>query len=159
MYYATIQSPLGALLLAWKGRGLTRVSFLEGSKAIEPDSGWTAVPDPAFGARRQFDSYFAGDLKYFDLPLAACGTAFQQHVWRELTRIPFAETASYGQIARRVGRPKASRAVGAANRNNPLPIVVPCHRVVGSDGSLTGYSGGVEIKEFLLAHEAGCAAR
>ncbi|MCY3760162.1 MAG: methylated-DNA--[protein]-cysteine S-methyltransferase [Gemmatimonadetes bacterium] len=159
MYCATIESPLGALLLAWTESGLTRVSFLEGSKAIEPDSGWTPAPDPAFGARRQLDSYFAGDLNQFDLPLAPCGTAFQQHVWRELARIPFARTASYGEIARRVGRPKASRAVGAANGNNPLPIIVPCHRVVGSDGSLTGYSGGVEIKEFLLAHEARCAAR
>ena len=158
MYCATIESPLGALLLAWTESGLTRVSFLEGSKAIEPDSGWTAAPDPAFGARRQLDSYFAGELKQFDLPLAPCGTAFQQQVWRELARIPFAATASYGEIARRVGRPKASRAVGAANGNNPLPIIVPCHRVVGSDGSLTGYSGGVEIKEFLLAHEARCAA-
>ncbi len=159
MRYATIESPLGALLLAWKERGLTRVSFLDGSKAIEPASDWMAASEPAFGARAQLDSYFAGSLTQFDLPLAPSGTAFQQAVWSELTRVPFAETASYGKIARRVGRPKASRAVGAASGNNPLPIIVPCHRAVGSDGSLTGYSGGMEIKEFLLAHEARCAAR
>ena len=159
VYYAIIESPLGGLLLAWKEKGLTRVSFLEGSKAIEPGTCWAAAPEPAFGAGAQLQSYFAGDLEKFDLPLAPRGTAFQQEIWRELTRIPFAGTASYGEIARRVGRPGASRAVGAANGKNPLPIVVPCHRVVGSDGSLTGYSGGIEIKDYLLTHEARYASR
>ena len=149
------KSPLGGLLLAWKEKGLTWVSFLEGSKAIEPGSGWVAAAEPAFGAGAQLQSYFSGDLEKFDLPLAPRGTAFQQEIWRELTRIPFAGTASYGEIARRVGRPKASRAVGAANGKNPLPIVVPCTRVVGSDGSLTGYSGGMEIKDYLLPTRPG----
>lgn len=159
VYYATIESPLGGLLLAWNETGLTRVSFLEGSKAIEPGSGWVAAPEPAFRAGAQLQSYFAGNLKKFELPLAPHGTVFQQEVWKELTRIPFARTASYGEIAKRVDRPKASRAVGAANGKNPLPIIVPCHRVVGSDGSLTGYSGGMEIKEYLLTHEARYASR
>ena len=135
------------------------MSFLEGSKAVEPGSDWMAAPEAAFGARAQLESYFSGNRNQFDLPLAPAGTAFQQAVWSELTRIPFASTASYGEIASRVGRPKASRAVGAANGNNPLPIIIPCHRVVGSDGSLTGYSGGMDIKEFLLRHEARYAPR
>ncbi len=105
--------------------------------------------------RRQLSEYFSGRRTSFDLPLAPRGTAFQQRVWAELVAIPFGGRATYGELARRIGRPAASRAVGAANGANPIAIVIPCHRVVGSDGSLTGYGGGLPLKRWLLAHEAG----
>ncbi len=105
--------------------------------------------------RRQLSEYFAGRRTSFNLRLAPRGTAFQQRVWAELVKIPFGTRATYGELARRIGRPAASRAVGAANGANPIAIVIPCHRVVGSDGSLTGYGGGLPLKRWLLAHEAG----
>jgi methylated-DNA-[protein]-cysteine S-methyltransferase len=103
----------------------------------------------------QLQAYFAGDLTDFDLPMAAHGTEFQRRVWAALCDIPYGETISYGELARRVGNPKASRAVGLANGRNPIAIVIPCHRVIGADGSLTGYGGGLERKVWLLEHEAG----
>jgi methylated-DNA-[protein]-cysteine S-methyltransferase len=108
-------------------------------------------------ARRQLDEYFAGERREFELPLAPRGTEFERHVWQALCTIPFGETRSYAEIAAAIGRPAACRAVGRANGSNPLPIVVPCHRVIGSDGSLTGFGGGLELKRFLLALE-GCRA-
>jgi methylated-DNA-[protein]-cysteine S-methyltransferase len=111
--------------------------------------------DRAFAiARAQLGEYFAGERFEFDLPLGATGTQFQRKVWSELCRIPYGATASYGELARRVGQPGAARAVGLANGSNPLPIVVPCHRVIGADGSLTGFGGGIERKRWLLVHEA-----
>jgi methylated-DNA-[protein]-cysteine S-methyltransferase len=104
---------------------------------------------------RQLRAYFAGELETFDLPLAPEGTPFQLEVWRRLCEIPYGETISYGELARRLGNPNASRAVGLANGANPIPIVIPCHRVIGSDGKLTGYGGGLPIKEKLLALERG----
>jgi len=101
----------------------------------------------------QLNEYFHGGRKSFDLPLAPEGTPFQQAVWKELLRIPFGQTRSYGDVAKRLGRPTLTRAVGAANGANPIPIIIPCHRVIGADGSLTGYGGGLEIKSKLLAHE------
>ena len=108
-------------------------------------------------AVEQLDAYFAGDLTRFDLPLVLTGTAFQLQVWRALADIPFAKTESYGSVAARIGNPKASRAVGMANNKNPLAIVLPCHRVIGSNGSLVGYGGGLWMKEWLLQHEAAVA--
>lgn len=102
---------------------------------------------------RQLNAYFAGKLESFDLPLAPEGTPFQQKVWKELCQIPYGETISYGELARRIGNASASRAVGLANGSNPIPIVIPCHRVIGSNGKLTGYGGGLDIKEKLLALE------
>ncbi len=102
---------------------------------------------------RQLRVYFAGELKEFDLPLAPDGTPFQQKVWRELCKIPYGETISYGELARRIDNPNASRAVGLANGSNPIPIIIPCHRVIGSNGKLTGYGGGLPIKEKLIALE------
>jgi methylated-DNA-[protein]-cysteine S-methyltransferase len=102
---------------------------------------------------RQLRAYFAGELKDFDLPLAPKGTEFQQNVWAELCKIPYGETISYGELARRIGNPNASRAVGLANGSNPIPVVIPCHRVIGANGKLTGYGGGLPIKERLLALE------
>jgi methylated-DNA-[protein]-cysteine S-methyltransferase len=107
--------------------------------------------------REQLDRYFAGELTVFDLPLDPAGTPFQRQVWDELLRIPIGETISYGELARRVGRPGSARAVGAANGQNPISIVIPCHRVIGSDGKLTGYGGGLPRKAWLLDHEAGMA--
>ncbi|MCA1582425.1 MAG: methylated-DNA--[protein]-cysteine S-methyltransferase [Acidobacteria bacterium] len=110
---------------------------------------------PCDVVRRQISQYFEGRRTSFDLRLAPDGTAFQRRVWEELVRIPFGQRTTYGELARRLGRPAAFRAVGAANGANPIAIVIPCHRVVGSDGSLTGYGGGLPMKEWLLAHEAG----
>lgn len=154
-YYTLLQSPAGELMLTGTDSELTGIIFQGGKKAIEPDPGWSRDEAPFRETIRQLRGYFAGELKEFDLPLAPRGTAFQLQVWRELRKIPYGETRSYGEIAGRLGRPGASRAVGMANGRNPLPIVVPCHRVIGSNGSLTGFGGGLPAKETLLKLEQG----
>lgn len=143
-----MDSPIGGLRLHASAGLLTAIEF-------DAQPRGEVAPDPVLDvAQAQMVEYFAGERRVFDLPLAHDGTEFQRKVWSELGRIPFGETASYGEIARRLGyEPVVSRAVGAANGANPLPIVVPCHRVVGSDGSLTGYAGGLERKRTLLALE------
>jgi methylated-DNA-[protein]-cysteine S-methyltransferase len=151
--YAVIDSPLGRLLLGGDGEALTLINFLSGRGAMPPKPEWSAAIAPFQEPIRQLGAYFAGELREFDLPLAPAGTPFQHKVWQELRRIPFGETRSYGELARRLGMPTAARAVGAANGRNPLPIVVPCHRVIGSDGSLTGFYAGVGVKQALLEHE------
>ena len=151
--YATLDSPLGPVLVAGDAAGLRHISFLAGTRALQPPAGWVRDEAPLAEALRQLRAYFAGAQRDFDLPLAPQGTAFQQCVWRALREIPYGETTSYGELARRIGRPSASRAVGAANGRNPLPIVVPCHRVIGATGRLTGYAGGLHLKEGLLALE------
>lgn len=153
LYYTHIASPVGQLLVAGTGDALHFVSFPSGHKAFGPRADWRQADAPFREVARQLDAYFAGDLQRFDLPLHLSGTAFQNSVWRYLADIPFGDTRSYGQIAAELGRPKASRAVGAANGNNPLPVILPCHRVLGADGSLTGFGGGIPVKEFLLRHE------
>lgn len=152
-YYTRLESPLGPLLLVADGSGLRRVDFVNGRHAAKPDPSWKEDASPLKETARQLNAYFAGKLENFDLPLAPQGTAFQLEVWRKLCDIPFGETISYGELARRIGNPKASRAVGLANGSNPVPIIIPCHRVIGSDGTLTGYGGGLPIKEKLLALE------
>lgn len=152
-YYTHYDSPVGPVLLVSDGVALTGLYL---NHPPLPADGWRedadAVPFPE--ARRQLDAYFAGDLRgAFDLPLALGGTDFQRRVWDELRGIPYGETISYGELARRVGDPKAARAVGMANGRNPISIVVPCHRVVGAGGKLVGYSGGLPRKSALLAHE------
>ena len=151
--YSTIESPIGPLLLAADEMGLRRVEFMNGKRSVRPDPAWKC--DAAFfrNVTNQLQAYFAGELKIFDLKLAPEGTSFQLEVWRKLREIPYGETISYGELARRVGNSKASRAVGLANGSNPIPVIVPCHRVIGSNGKLTGYGGGLEIKEKLLALE------
>jgi methylated-DNA-[protein]-cysteine S-methyltransferase len=124
-----------------------------GRDRLEPDPGWIETAAPFAEAARQLDAYFAGTLRQFDLPLAPAGTPFQRRVWQGLREIPYGETVSYGELARRIGRPSAVRAVGAANGQNPLAIVIPCHRVIGSDGRLVGYGGGLAAKSALLALE------
>nr|WP_281260093.1 methylated-DNA--[protein]-cysteine S-methyltransferase [Kandeliimicrobium roseum] len=149
-----MDSPVGPLLAAGDAAGLRLLSFPEGSRAVAPDPGWRR-DDAAFDdLRAQFAAYFAGTLRSFDLPLAPRGTDFRRRVWALLSAIPYGETRSYGQIARALGDPGASRAVGAANGANPLPIIVPCHRVIGANGALTGFGGGLPVKTFLLEHEA-----
>ena len=163
IYIDELDSPVGKLRLIADQRGLRDILF-------EHEHHPKAMPAHAVRlshsrqstviatTRSQLDEYFAGTRRTFDLPLHPIGTAFQQTVWRELGNIPYGITISYGELARRINNPAAVRAVGAANGRNPLPIVVPCHRVIGSDGSLTGFSGGLPIKQHLLMLE-GCLAR
>ena len=153
-YYTHCDSPVGTLLLMAGDKALTGIHF-PGGRQPEIEAGWRERPDhPVLrAATRQLEEYFAGRRRTFDLPLAPEGTPFQRDVWKALRAIPYGETQSYGDIARRIGRPKAVRAVGAANGANPISIVVPCHRVIGADGSLTGYGGGLPRKKKLLALE------
>jgi methylated-DNA-[protein]-cysteine S-methyltransferase len=152
--FTYVDSPIGRLLLTSDGGALTGL-YMEPSRKSQSTDGWVRDVSvaPLQETVRQLTEYFAGARREFDLPLRLQGTAFQQRVWRELTEIPFGETWSYGQLARRINKPSASRAVGLANGQNPVSIVVPCHRVIGADGSLTGYGGGLERKSWLLAHE------
>jgi len=151
--YTEIDSPIGPLLLAADDTGLRRIEFMSSKRAHPPEPDWTEDARPLKEITRQLRAYFAGKLEDFDLPLAPEGTDFQQKVWRRLCDIPYGETISYGQLAQRIGNPNASRAVGLANGSNPIPIVIPCHRVIGSNGKLIGYGGGLPIKEKLLALE------
>ncbi|MBN9890041.1 methylated-DNA--[protein]-cysteine S-methyltransferase [Salipiger abyssi] len=154
LYYCHTDSPVGPLLLAGDHDSLHFLSFPEGHKAFGPRPEWAFSEAPFAEVRRQLDAYFAGTLRQFDLPLTLSGTAFQNRVWRLLATIPYGETTSYGALARQLETPSASRAVGAANGNNPLPVILPCHRVIGSSGALTGFGGGLPVKKFLLQHEA-----
>jgi len=153
MHYFKMPSPVGPLLLVGDDGGLRQIIFMNGRDRAKPDPTWTLDPAAFAEAIRQLRAYFAGELESFDLPLAPEGTPFQLGVWRRLCEIPYGETISYGELARRIGNPKASRAVGLANGSNPIPIIIPCHRVIGSNGKLTGYGGGLPIKEKLLALE------
>jgi methylated-DNA-[protein]-cysteine S-methyltransferase len=153
IHYDEIATPIGTLLLSADAQGLREVWFETGKYKHTRPAEWVHSRDALQFERAQFDEYFAGDRQNFDLPLHPLGTPFQLAVWDELTRIPYGVTISYGELARRIEQPQAVRAVGAANGRNPLPIVVPCHRVIGSDGSLTGFGGGLPTKRFLLAME------
>jgi methylated-DNA-[protein]-cysteine S-methyltransferase len=157
IYWHEIDSPIGRLLLAGDGDGLIRLSFQSGPRPLRPADGWIAEPAPLEAPVAQLTEYFAGRRRTFDLRLAPRGTEFQRRVWRALSDIPYGKTISYGELARRIGSPGASRAVGLANGANPLPIVVPCHRVIGADGTLTGFGGGLPIKRKLLALEEAVA--
>jgi methylated-DNA-[protein]-cysteine S-methyltransferase len=151
--YCWYDSPFGRLLIAGDDAGLRSIFFDREGRRCTPGPDWTRDDASHADAVRQLGAYFEGRLTRFDLALAPRGTEFQLRVWRALTEIPYGRTASYAQIAARIGRPAAVRAVGAANGANPLPIVVPCHRVIGADGSLTGYGGGLDLKASLLALE------
>lgn len=155
-YYTEITTPVGPVTIVSDGDALTMVSMRAAQDVARHRSDqeeWVRDDVVTAHAREQLAAYFAGELREFALPLAPRGSAFQKQVWAELVRIPFGETRSYGAMAAALGRPGSARAVGAANRTNPIGIVVPCHRVIGADGSLTGYAGGVERKKFLLEHE------
>jgi methylated-DNA-[protein]-cysteine S-methyltransferase len=150
--YTRIESPVGPLLLAASDAGLQYVLFAN-SKRTKLDPEWREDKYPLRKVIEQLRAYFAKELETFELTLAPEGTEFQRSVWDLLCGIPYGETISYGELAKRVGNPKASRAVGAANGQNPIPIIIPCHRVIGSDGTLTGFGGGLPIKEKLLTLE------
>lgn len=151
--YDLLDSPLGELLLTSNGRALTGLYMDPHRRGPQPAEDWRRDSAALRAAGQQLRAYFAGELFAFELPLEPIGTDFQRRVWRALCTIPYGETISYGDQARRAGNPAAARAVGAANGRNPISIVVPCHRVIGADGSLTGYGGGLERKRWLLAHE------
>jgi methylated-DNA-[protein]-cysteine S-methyltransferase len=154
MKYTIMNSPVGPLSIAGDDIGLHFILFGSGKRAARPDPDWQESDCSVVReAIRQLQAYFDKKLTRFDLPLHPAGTAFQLVVWHELPQIPYGEVISYGELARRIGKPQASRAVGAANGANPIPIVLPCHRVIGSNGKLTGYGGGLPIKEALLRLE------
>lgn len=150
--YCTLDSPVGMLTLAGRDGRLMHLRMTD--QTYEPSrEGWEPDPKAFPDAVEQLSAYFAGDLTTFDLQLDLVGTAFQRRVWEALLTIPYGQTRSYGEIARQIDAPGASRAVGLANGHNPISIVVPCHRVIGSNGSLTGYGGGIERKKILLGME------
>jgi methylated-DNA-[protein]-cysteine S-methyltransferase len=153
--YCVIESPIGRLLLAGDAAELRQVRFLDGSRPDGPEPDWREDATPFADAVKQLREFFAGQRRGFELRLAPHGTAFQERVWAQLRQIPYGETITYGELARRIGDPRASRAVGLANGRNPLPVVIPCHRVIGANGQLTGFGGGLPIKEKLLALERG----
>ena len=153
--YTWMESPVGRLLLAGDERGLWVVRFMTADHGRQPAAAWHQAADPLREAVSQLEAWFGRELRRFDLPLHPVGTDFQLAVWNALPGIPYGTTLSYGELAARIGRPAAVRAVGAANGANPLPIVLPCHRVIGADGSLTGYGGGLPTKARLLAMERG----
>jgi methylated-DNA-[protein]-cysteine S-methyltransferase len=153
--YTTMPSPIGELLLVGDGDTLSGLYMQDGRKPKRIAPGWTESATPFADARAQLEEYFAGERTTFDIPLAPEGAPFELDVWRALEEIPYGETVSYGEIARRVGQPTAARAVGTANGRNPIAVIVPCHRVIGADGSLTGYGGGLERKRLLLELEHG----
>jgi methylated-DNA-[protein]-cysteine S-methyltransferase len=157
LYFTRIDdSPVGPLLLAGNRDGLRFLSFGVGSRPRAIDPSWAADTTGVLtGVRKELDEYFAGRLKQFSTPLAFEGTPFQHQVWSELCRIPYGETISYLELANRIRNPKAVRAVGMANGANPIAIIVPCHRVIGSNGSLTGFGGGLPTKRALLELERG----
>lgn len=150
LIYAYVDCPIGALLVAGDADHVRLISFPTGSRTQQPKADWRRDDNYFRQAQLQLNAYFAGELKMFSFPIRFDGTPFQQSVWKSLCEIPYGETSSYREIATKIGRPKASRAVGAANGANPLPIVVPCHRVIGSNASLTGFGGGIETKRYLL---------
>jgi len=158
-FYSVMDSPCGPLRLVLNEGGSVRgIDFAKGRTAVQfhqeaEDAGWILDEEKTADLRRQLEEYFAGKRQSFDLRLAPEGTEFQRQVWAALEELPFGTTTSYGVLARDIGRPKASRAVGAANGANPIPIVVPCHRVIGANGSLTGFGGGLKSKKVLLELE------
>ncbi len=153
--FALVDSPVGVLTLTGTGDAITGCWFERHTKPVDRVADLERDDDAFVEAAGQLEAYFAGRLRRFDLPLAPRGTEFQQRVWMGLRDIPYGETRSYGQLAATLGTPSASRAVGMANGRNPLSIIVPCHRVIGADGSLTGFGGGIERKRYLLELEQG----
>ena len=160
MNYTYLDSPIGPLLIAGDQDALRYIYFPKSGRAAKPERNWVeSATGPVAQAVTQLREYFAGKRKEFDLPLAFEGTSFQRTVWRKLQEIPYGETISYGELAERIGKPKASRAVGSANGANRIPIVIPCHRVLAAGGKLGGFGGGLPTKEALLALEGGGNAR
>ncbi|MEW6690008.1 MAG: methylated-DNA--[protein]-cysteine S-methyltransferase [Pseudomonadota bacterium] len=156
-YYDTFESPIGGMLLAASDKGLSGIYFDRQKHLPAQRDGWKHAPSNIHlrKARKQLGEYFAGKRKEFDLEIDPAGSDFQKRVWKAIAAVPYGRTISYGELARRAGFPEGARAAGAATGRNPIGIVVPCHRIVGADGSLTGYAGGLEKKRALLALESG----
>jgi methylated-DNA-[protein]-cysteine S-methyltransferase len=152
--YWTVDSPIGELLMTGDGERLQRLHMQNGRRPTRVGPGWVRDSEPFADLCEQLDEYFAGERREFDLELDPQGSEFELRVWRALRQIPYGETESYGKLAERIGHPGHARAVGAANGRNPIAVVIPCHRVIGADGSLTGYAGGLERKRLLLDLEA-----
>ncbi len=152
-YYTYMKSPLGRLMLVGRQEALAGLEFPHGRRSRGPAASWQRAEAPFRETIRQLAAYFAGELMVFDLTLAPYGSPFQMAAWEAMRKIPYGETRTYADIAGRIGKPAAARAVGAAAARNPLPIVIPCHRVVGSGGKLTGFGGGLDAKRWLLTHE------
>ena len=150
MFYSYMDSPIGRLLLAGDKHSLKVIGFSSGDKARGANADWERFDEPFRKVKVQLEEYFAGHRKIFDVDLAPDATPFQSSVLEALREIPYGETRSYRDIAERIGNPKAVRAVGGANGSNPIPIIIPCHRVIGSNGTLTGFGGGLDSKRFLL---------
>jgi methylated-DNA-[protein]-cysteine S-methyltransferase len=155
LLYTQMDSPIGDLLLVGDGEALYRLDMQQGRRPTAIDPRWQRRDDAFADVRRQLTEYFDGRRRSFDVPLALRGNSFELRVWEALLEVPYGETVSYGEIARRMGRPDASRAVGLANGRNPIAVIVPCHRVIGAHGGLVGYGGGLERKRLLLDLEAG----
>lgn len=159
LVYDILDTPIGPLLLVGGRRGLRTIDFPHNGRPAMPAVGIARDAEPLAAAAQQLREYFAGERREFDLVLDLQGTPFQREVWTALLQIPNGSTWSYGELAQHLGRPNASRAVGAANGANPIPVIVPCHRVIGANGSLTGFGGGLPIKRWLLDHERRHAPR
>ena len=158
MWFDVFETPIGPLTVAVEDAGVRHILFPKNKYDVPGRADWKRDAGALREAREQLLAYFHGERTRFDLPLRPVGTPFQVQVWNALAQIPFGATWTYAQLAARIGLPKAMRAVGAANGRNPLPIVLPCHRVIGSDGSLTGFGGGLPLKRFLLEHEGAIPA-
>ena len=154
LYYSTMPSPIDELMLVSDGTTL-KGAYMQTPRTPPRAEAWKRDDKLLKPVRAQLEAYFAGELQDFDFALQGEGTEFQKKVWKALCKIPYGETISYGELARRIGQPTASRAVGLANGQNPIAVIVPCHRVIGANGSLTGYGGGLPRKQWLLAHESG----
>ncbi|MHB0968764.1 MAG: methylated-DNA--[protein]-cysteine S-methyltransferase [Thermoanaerobaculia bacterium] len=159
LFFSYAATPIGRLLLTGDGTALRSIHFAVDGQAVDPPDAAAYDDSPFADVKRELHAYFAGELREFTVPLAPVGTQFQRDVWDMLLTIPYGETSTYGILAARLGNPAASRAVGAANGANPIPIIIPCHRVIGSDGNMTGFGGGIETKHFLLDLEARVCGR
>lgn len=157
LFYTSMHSPIGELLLLGDDQALHGLYMQEGRKPVQVAPQWRRSAAPFAGVQAELREYFAGERVSFQTPLAMDGSPFELRVWRALTEIPYGETVSYGEIAKRIGQPSAARAVGLANGRNPIAVIVPCHRVIGANGTLTGYGGGLERKQLLLELEQGQA--
>ena len=153
MYFTTYQSPFGEIAITASNQGITALAFQAGNAAITPDPNWLQDESKFVEIKTQLDEYFSGNRRTFDLALDPKGTPFQKNVWRALCTIEMGKTVSYSDLAKAINNPKAVRAVGTANGANPIALIVPCHRVIGSNGKLTGYAGGLGLKSKLLMHE------
>ena len=150
MFYCYMKSPVGKLFLAGDQQGLKHINFPVDSHPVQPGADWMEMPAFFTSVVSELKEYFAGKRQHFSVDIKPSGTPFQMDVWQALQTVPYGKTISYGELAKQVGNPKASRAVGAANGANPIPIIIPCHRAIGASGDLTGFGGGLETKKYLL---------